>query len=254
VDFAPDGPAVVLSPHPDDAVLSAWSVLRAPGEVTVVNVFAGVPEVGLPRRSDRLIRATDSRAHVRTRLAEDREALALAERTALNLDLLDGQHRHTDPEPGELEAELVEQLPRASMLYAPAGIRGDRDHELVRDVVLDLGRRSRVPVVLYAEIPQAVHYGWPAWVTGDEPDESLDPEVDWELALGAAAVDRESLVPVVARLEPPVAAEKLRALACYRSHFSLLNRGPLGLLEHPHVLPFEVTWSADGNRDLRPVS
>ncbi len=254
MDFAPDGPAVVLSPHPDDAVLSAWSVLSAPGELTVVNVFAGVPDVGLPRRFDRLVRATDSRALVRARLAEDREALALAGRTQLNLDFLDEQHRHTDPEAAELEAELTEQLPHVSMLYAPAGIRGDRDHELVRDVALDLGRRNRVRVVLYADLPQAVHYGWPAWVTGDEPDESLDPDVDWELALGAAAVDRDSLVPAVARLEPPAAAEKLRALGRYRSRFSLLNRGPLGLLDHPLVLPFEVTWSADGDRDLRPVS
>ena len=132
MDFAPDGPAVVLSPHPDDAVLSAWSVLRAPGELTVVNVFAGVPDVGLPRRADRLVRATDSRVHVRARLAEDREALELAGRTPLNLDFLDEQHRHTDPEAAELEAELTEQLPQASALYAPAGIRGDRDHELVR--------------------------------------------------------------------------------------------------------------------------
>jgi LmbE family N-acetylglucosaminyl deacetylase len=254
VDFAPDGPAVVLSPHPDDAVLSAWSVLRAPGELTVVNVFAGVPDVGLPRRADRLVRATDSRAHVRARLAEDREALALAGRTSLNLDFLDEQHRHADPEAAELEAELTEQLPQASALYAPAGIRGDRDHELVRDIALDLGRRNRVRVVLYAELPQAVHYGWPAWVTGDVPDETLDPEVDWELALGAAAVDRDSLVPAIARLEPPAAAEKLRALGCYRSRFSLLNRGPLGLLDHPRVLPFEVSWSTDGDRDLRPVS
>jgi LmbE family N-acetylglucosaminyl deacetylase len=209
----------VLSPHPDDAVLSAWSVLRAPGELTVVNVFAGVPDVGLPRRADRLVRATDSRVHVRARLAEVHEALALAGRTPLNLDFLDGQHRHTDPEAAELEAELTEQLPQASALYAPAGIRGDRDHELVRDVALDLGRRSRVPVVLYAELPQAVHYGWPAWVTGDEPDESLDPEVDWELALGAAAVDRDGLVPSVARLEPPAAAEKLQLVDGRRPRF-----------------------------------
>jgi hypothetical protein len=49
-------------------------------------------------------------------------------------------------------------------------------------------------------------------------------------------------------------SEKLRALGCYRSRFSLLNRGPLGLLDHPRVLPFEVSWSTDGDRDLRPVS
>src|SRR5436190_795304 len=33
----------ILSPHPDDAVLSLWHVLAGPGEVAVVNVFAGRP-------------------------------------------------------------------------------------------------------------------------------------------------------------------------------------------------------------------
>jgi LmbE family N-acetylglucosaminyl deacetylase len=254
VDFAPDAPAVVLSPHLDDAVLSVWSVLVAPGDVAVVNVFAGVPEVGLPRRADRLVRSADSREQVRARIAEDREALSLAGRTPLNLDFLEEPYRHGEPEPAELEAELADRLPAAASLYAPAAIRGHRDHELVRDVALELGRRDGIPVVLYADIPYAVHWGWPAWVTGDEPDESLDPEIDWELALGAAPVDRATLVAKVARLEPAAAAAKLRALRCYRTRFSFFNRGPLGLVDHPRVLPFEVSWSADVDRDLRPVS
>ena len=35
---------VVLSPHLDDAVLSAWHVLRSGGDVCVVTVFAGLPD------------------------------------------------------------------------------------------------------------------------------------------------------------------------------------------------------------------
>src|SRR3954468_1605952 len=38
----------ILSPHLDDAVLSCWHVLTGPGEVAVVNVFAGVPPAGAP--------------------------------------------------------------------------------------------------------------------------------------------------------------------------------------------------------------
>src|SRR3954465_3348847 len=38
----------LLSPHLDDAVLSCWHVLTGPGEVAVVNVFAGVPPAGAP--------------------------------------------------------------------------------------------------------------------------------------------------------------------------------------------------------------
>ena len=34
----------ILSPHPDDAVLSLWHVLAAPGGVSVLNVFNGPPD------------------------------------------------------------------------------------------------------------------------------------------------------------------------------------------------------------------
>jgi hypothetical protein len=41
--------AVILSPHLDDAVLSCWHLLTGPGEVEVINVFAGVPaDLGAP--------------------------------------------------------------------------------------------------------------------------------------------------------------------------------------------------------------
>ena len=254
MEHGADAPVVVLSPHLDDAVLSAWSVLREPGAVTVVNVFAGLPAPGAPRRCDLLVRAGDSRTLVEARRAEDREALALAGRVPVNLDFLDEQYRSADPDPSELEAAIGERVPRAAALHAPAGIRGHLDHEIVRDLALGLGRRAGIPVVLYADLPYAAHRGWPAWVTGDEPDEWLDPEVEWELALEAADVERGRLTPRALRLGPRAAEEKLRALRSYRSQFSLLNRGPLGLVDHPRVLPFEVEWRPDGDRRSEPVS
>ena len=36
-------PELVLSPHWDDAVLDCWSLLASSRELTVVNVFAGIP-------------------------------------------------------------------------------------------------------------------------------------------------------------------------------------------------------------------
>jgi len=246
VEHAADAPVVVLSPHLDDAVLSAFAVLRRPGDVTVVNVFAGLPEPGPPPRWDRVLRASDSRELVQERIAEDREALAEMARAPVNLGFLDNQYRDGDPDTAELEAAVNEAAPRAAALHAPAGIRGHRDHELVRDLALALGRRDGIPVTLYAELPYAAYFGWPAWVTGDEPDERLDPEVDWEVALGGAPVDRDALAPRVIRLDPDAAEAKLRALRRYRTQFAALNRGPLGFVDHPRVLPFEVEWSVGG--------
>ena len=72
----------MLSPHLDDAVLSAWSVLTEARDVVVVNVFAGVPEARPVPRWDRLAGADDCRSHMKARLAEDRAALALVEAAA----------------------------------------------------------------------------------------------------------------------------------------------------------------------------
>ena len=88
-----DAPAVVLSPHLDDAVLSAWSVLRRPGEVTVVNLCTAIPPPGTLGAYDRVKGATDSAEFMRERLAEDAAALALAGREPLGLGLLEGQYR-----------------------------------------------------------------------------------------------------------------------------------------------------------------
>lgn len=74
----------------------------------MVNVLPGVPDPdhGGDPWWDRLTGASDSVARMRDRRAEDREALALAGRTALDLDLLEGQYRD---EPVALEP-LVERL------------------------------------------------------------------------------------------------------------------------------------------------
>ena len=97
---------VILSPHFDDAVLSCWHVLASAGEVLVVNVFAGEPPARTLGWWDRLAGATDSAAAVRMRIEEDRQALALAGRTAVNLPFLDSQYRQPDQAPGEIVEAL----------------------------------------------------------------------------------------------------------------------------------------------------
>src|SRR6266511_2693747 len=109
--------SLVLSPHPDDAVLSCWHVIEG-GDATVVTVFAGVPEPGTSGWWDRLTGATDSPARMRERLKEDTEALALAGASALSLDLLDEQYRRNGSVPAVAEA-LADHLRGADAVYAP---------------------------------------------------------------------------------------------------------------------------------------
>ena len=165
-----DAPVLLLSPHLDDAVLSCWSVLTGSREVVVVNVFSGIPEPGLLTPVDRLAGATDSATRMRERLAEDAEALALAGGEPIDLGFLDSQYRPVAGEPGaaEIVAALDGPVERASALFAPAGLSGNPDHLVVRELALGLAAGG-YPTELYAEFPAAIRYGWPHWVTGDDP-------------------------------------------------------------------------------------
>ena len=237
----PGAPCLLLSPHLDDAVIDCWSRLAAPGEIRVVNVFAGVPRSGHVAYFDRLAGATDSAVHVEERIADDREALGRAGRCPLNLDFLAKSYRAGRPEAsfGELDAALVANTPSAAMVYAPAALgESHPDHELVRDYALALAARG-LPARLYADLPYCAVYGWPAWVTGSDPDPHLDIEEYWN-GSGLTPAGAE-----VVHLDPEQGAAKLAAMRAYRE-FAMLDRGPVGQLSNPAIHRYEVFWSVDG--------
>jgi LmbE family N-acetylglucosaminyl deacetylase len=219
----------VLSPHLDDAVLSAFSALPA----RVVNVCTGLPPAGVVTSWDRICGATDSRTHMEERLEEDRAALALVECEPVALGFLDLQYRGAEPlEWSALRSAIEEAVAGAEELWAPAGIGDHLDHVQVRDVAIELG----LPLRLYAELPYAIKFGWPAWVTGEEADPRLVPDGDWSLPAGAGE-------PTVHRLNDAEVQLKLQALRRYGTQFSGLSRGKLGHIAHPSVIGFEVSWA-----------
>ena len=123
--------AVILSPDFDDAVLSSWHVLASTSDVLVVNVFAGESPVRTLGWWDRLAGADGSVAAVRGRLEEDRQALALAGRFAVNLLFLDSQYRQRDQTPGKIGDAL-------------RGVNG-RTREVTRGEEQRRGEPSRKP-------------------------------------------------------------------------------------------------------------
>jgi hypothetical protein len=141
---------VVVSTHLDDAVLSCWSVIDGPDDVTVVTVFTGGPAPGTLTEWDRLGGATDSAARMEERRAEDRAALELAGRTPVHLGLLESQYVGSPRVPW---SALAPYLADADAVYAPAGLavgrRPHSDHVLVREAVLG----GRPDSVLYADQP-----------------------------------------------------------------------------------------------------
>jgi hypothetical protein len=97
---------------------------------------------------------------------------------------------------------------------------------------------------LYADLPYAVRFGWPHWVTDRPPRPHLVPDAVWQddFSQSGAPVAWADLVPHVHRLDCDEQQQKLRALERYRSQFAALNAGPLDRLRHPEILGFEVQW------------
>jgi len=243
VQFDPQAPALVLSPHWDDAVLSCWSVLGMDGEVNVVNVFAALPAEGRRGPWEALAGLRDSRARAQARIEEDARALALAGRRAYNLPLPEIQQRG-GPDAVSLSAlrrELAGAVPAASRLYAPAGIGGHVDHVLARRCARHLLGRG-VPVTLYAELPYCVAHGWPAWVRAEGPHGSGDVDAYWQAFLA----DVPEMPPLrrgrVAHLDDDAAATKLRAIGCYELSLGLATRE---MLAAGAFHTTEVAWDLD---------
>ena len=98
---------------------------------------------------------------MRERVEEDRSALALAGRTAVNLGFLDEQYRGYEQALAPLTEQIEPLVPAGARLYAPAAFANHADHALVRAAAVEL-RDAGFPVSLYADLPQATLHGWPA--------------------------------------------------------------------------------------------
>lgn len=239
----PDGPIVVLSPHLDDAVLSAWSVLRSMPTVGVqaVVVFAGIPREGTTGQFDPIFGVSDSAALVRQRRAEDVDALVAVDIVPVHLDHLDDQYRTEPVDPAVLERSIADAAPNPSVLVAPAGIGRHPDHVAVRSAAIERAAASGAELWLYADLPYATNLGWPAWVTGDEPDPQLVPDAAWARVLREIG-SPDQLEPVVSRFDEVEREAKLAACRCYASQWPALEGGPNRRISNPAISSFEVRW------------
>ncbi len=246
--------ATILSPHLDDAVLSCWHLLVGPGDVTVINVFAGVPASTSPLGAwDQLTGARNSEQRVRERIEEDRVALALAGRKPVNLGFLDEQYRDTDQLLAPLVAQIGARLGCGTHLYAPAAFEGHPDHALVRAAALELRGRG-FQVSLYADLPHATMHGWPAWVTSTNGAGSLDlAEALWDRTLNETGLSAATMAREVHELDAHSHAHKLEALRAYVTQLEGLAEYVGRQLTDRRTLGFEVVWKLPGTATPSPA-
>lgn len=233
-------PAVILSPHLDDAVLSCWHLLCGPGDVGVINVFAGVPPPGSGASWwDQATGATDSAVRMEERRAEDREAFSIVGRTATHLEFLDEQYEPPDQSVEEIVSRLRQLIDPEVVVYAPAALGEHRDHEQVRSAALELAVSGQ-PVRLYADHPHAVQLGWPAWVNGNKTKPGHDVAEDWDRRLGKVGLTRPQ--PEVHHLDAAEQERKLRAVSAYRTQIPALE-SRFGEIEGFPAFPYEIVWT-----------
>lgn len=233
-----DARAIVLSPHLDDAVFSCFHVLSQEPKPLVVNFFCGLPPDGDPTVADRMAGAPSSAELVRWRLEEDQRALSHVGCEAVYMEFVEDQYR-TDPvEIGDLERALAPYLADTTVLFAPAAVGAHPDHRLIRQAALLLSRELEVH--LYADIPYAVRYGWPQWVTGIDTGPHLAIEPYWEDFL--SEIREHDLTPTRHDLGDALSDEKLAAMLMYATQFPQLNSGVIDRLRNPAIRRYEVSW------------
>ena len=165
--MTPSGIARVfaISPHLDDAVLSAGSFLsRHPGAV-VATVFAGFPPAYArpPLEWDADCGFAEGDDVVALRREEDRRALAHLGAQPLWLDFLDSQYAEDDrPSAEAIADELIASVRRArpDTIAFPLGL-DHADHRLTHEacrLLLDNERDIAAHWLLWADIPYRIHF------------------------------------------------------------------------------------------------
>lgn len=247
---------VVVSPHLDDAVLSAWLALAASPGARVVSCFAGAPEPRVRGAWDARTGSGSAPRAVTARRAEDASALRLTGSEPVHLDLLDEQYRDGAAAPhADLVRLLRRQVAGAGEVWLPAGLGGHVDHVAARDAALAAvapGQRVR----LYADLPYAGQPGWPVDVTHAPRDVLVHGLLqvqrrptrarEWRATLDGLGIRADVTRRHVVRLTRAQFAAKVRAVRAYASQLDALRCGPRHPLRERRLFAYEVHWALDG--------
>jgi LmbE family N-acetylglucosaminyl deacetylase len=215
-----DSPAVVVSPHLDDAVLSASSVLAARPGSLIVSAFCNGPRAvdPLPEWDRSSLTFADGDDVIAARRAEDAAAAAVLGATTLHLDHWDGHYRvpaygyagWTDPADlaRAVAADLLELAARgdARTWVTPLGV-WHADHQITAAACRQVA----------AARPDL------EWLVYDDQPYSAESSDDVDAAIGRAGAAGFAVIASGAPANGYDRARKERALACYTSQQAALG-------------------------------
>ena len=200
-------PAVFISTHLDDAILSAGQAVASWPGSTLLTVCSHAPETPMSTDYDQRSGFSTAREAAYCRRMEDRTACAVLGASPVHLGMVDGQYG-TPLDPHEvafmLSAKLAEILPR--VVVAPLGLKHP-DHEAVAEACMLLIEQRLFPEAewwVYEDLPSRVLY-----------PESVGPAFQW---WGRVAT---SLTPDFFGTSD--LNQKEKAVRCYRSQLWALD-------------------------------
>jgi LmbE family N-acetylglucosaminyl deacetylase len=150
-------PAMVISPHLDDAVLSVGQVMAGRPEMTVVTVFSGVPQDCQQTNTYDVNCGFASAAEAITaRRAEDREALRILDADPVWLDFVDDQYNEPAGE-ADITARLLSAaaVTMPTLLIGPLGL-SHPDHLITRRTFQRLVAATGIEAWVYEDLPYRV--------------------------------------------------------------------------------------------------
>lgn len=221
----------ILSPHYDDAVLSAWHQIEQP-ETRVVTVFGGIPQNSKSGLWDRLAGSSRSPEIVRARQQENEAALASTAALAINLSSLDRQYQPLTTRDIESITDEIEDVSEVdTSILAPVGIgtyfRVHPDHVDTRRVGIELMNRG-YDVSFYADIPYLL------------PVRDIK---SWPMKLSKKRIEKVLGMPV--NVEPyqlthQEQINKQQALSKFTSQMPMVNKLAFGALKNVDAYKWEV--------------
>lgn len=162
---------LIISPHLDDAVLSAWSAISV-GNATVATVFAGVPSADCRLSEwDLHSGATDPVRHLLRRREEDVAAMRSLSAHCIHLDFIDHQYRIGATPHQALVVALQGLADGFDEVWFPAAIGGHPDHAAVAKAAMQISGRFRR--FMYADLPYASK-AWPLNRSTGFPEPTLE--------------------------------------------------------------------------------